>query len=102
MQPKVEGNNEVNLEREKLANKVREFVESKGLYVYEPDVEEGELYRVQVLEQPNTRPIWGEPFNSILEEMKNSTELQTENLEITHDPNVGQGIIHIVFKARQK
>jgi len=103
MKPKFETNNGVDQEKIKLISDVREFVESKGLHVMEPTLQAGEIYRIQILKEEKTNPIWGEEFEGFFEELKNKLSLNSSNIEIVADNNIKDvyGVVHVVFKPRQ-
>ncbi len=94
MQPKFEGINDVKLERGKVANDIRAFIEANGLWMFEVDGDESEI-RFQVWKDESGNPMThADGIKELIERIKSESGGIPEGASINFLQQAG-GAVHV-------
>ncbi len=97
MQPKFEGINDVKLERGKVANDIRAFIEANGLWMFEVDGDESEI-RFQVWKDESGNPMTrADGIDNLITRIKAESDAIPEEAAVTFLQMAGGGV-HVSVK----
>ncbi len=97
MKPKFEGINDVKLERGKVANDIRAFIEANGLWMFEVDGDDSEI-RFQVWKDESGNPMTrADGIENLITRIKAESDTIPEEASVTFLQMAGGGV-HVSVK----